>query len=656
MVRALFSLAFLVGCNGKGDDSGGGGTDDSNAPASEDADNDGFDVGEDCNDGDAAINPDAAEVCDGVDNDCADGIDVGATDATAYYADADADTYGAGAATLSCEPVAGQVESGDDCDDSDAAIHPGATEVCDELDTDEDCDTDADDADDSVDTSTATLTLYADTDADAYGDDGASVSACDPMSGYVAVAGDCDDASAAVHPGASEVCGDTVDDDCDGDAPGCAWLGTLDPADADAELGGTYEGVGIGVDSTPAGDMNGDGYDDLAVATYTSDGVAYLFLGPISGSPAPHATFHGSKHGDSVGHDVQGIGDQNGDGFDDLLLSAAPFPDYNYQGRAYVMLGPVTGDYVPEDDANATFQGDMFSEMMGWAPSAGDVNGDSVVDLMIGGPNTNDYTGGSYIYFGPVSEGSYGFANADLSFSGNAKLDFTGGSNSANGDVDGDGRADMLIGAEMASFSGEQDGMAWFFYGPMSGAHSVGEADAAVYGADDGAHLGWMGSIGGDLDGDGLDDIAVSAPHPNDAGIGWLYVFTGKSASGRLVVSAANATIEGDKAADGFARYFDTAGDLDSDGYDDLAVGSPIPNTLAGKAWGYYGPLSGTMSASADASFTVEGSAAFGALGDSTVFVGDVTGDSLDNLAIGAHGASTSTVSYGGAVYLYAGK
>ena len=654
MVRVVL-LAFLLGCNDK-DDSSPGATDDS-TPSGEDADNDGFDVTEDCNDGDATIHPGAEEICDGVDNDCVDGIDVGATDATDYFVDGDADGYGAGSATASCDKVAGQVANGDDCDDTNDAIHPGAVEICDELDVDEDCDSLADDEDDSVDTSTATLTLYADTDADTYGDDDATVAACDPMTGFVDVAGDCDDTSKAVHPGATEVCGDKIDDDCDGLATGCGWSGTLAPADADVVVPAPYEGVGLGSDSTRAGDTNGDGHADLAVASYTSDGAAFLFLGPVSGKPAPAASFYGSKNGDSAGHDVQGIGDQDGDGFDDLLISAAPFPDYNWQGRAYVMLGPVSGDYVPEFDAAATFQGDSYGEMMGWAPSAGDVNGDGLVDLMIGGPNTFEYTGGSYVYFGPVTTGFYQFGDADLTFSGNYKLDFTGGSNSANGDVNGDGIDDMLIGAEMATWtSTEQDGMAWFFYGPMSGTHSVTEADAVVAGADAGAHLGWMGSIGGDLDADGLDDIAVCAPHPNDAGIGWLYVFRGASAPGRLDVSKADAIIEGDKAADGFGDSFDTAGDLDSDGYDDLAVASPIPNILSGKAWGYYGPLSGTLSASADASFVVEGSEAFGSFGDSAVFVGDVTGDGLEDLAIGGHQLSTSSFAYSGAVYLFAGR
>src|SRR4029079_12430103 len=118
----------LVGCSDKGDDSnGGGGGDDSTPSGNEDADNDGFDVTEDCNDADAAINPSATEICDGVDNDCKDGVDVGATDATDYFVDGDVDGFGAGPATASCVPITGPVDNADDCDDANALINPAAT-------------------------------------------------------------------------------------------------------------------------------------------------------------------------------------------------------------------------------------------------------------------------------------------------------------------------------------------------------------------------------------------------------------------------------------------------------------------------------------------------------------------------------------------------
>ena len=70
---------------------------------------------------------------------------------------------------------------------------------------------------------------------------------------------DCDDGDGAAHPGADEVCGDAVDEDCDGEAPSCRYTGEIDPEDADAHLEGEAETF-LGYDTTPAGDVNGDGF------------------------------------------------------------------------------------------------------------------------------------------------------------------------------------------------------------------------------------------------------------------------------------------------------------------------------------------------------------------------------------------------------------
>ncbi|MFT5684682.1 MAG: hypothetical protein ACI8RZ_005626 [Myxococcota bacterium] len=164
----------------------------------------------DCNDGDAAISPDAEEVCDGVDNDC-DGItdEDDASDAVTWYEDDDGDGYGdATDATLACNQPSGHVASDTDCDDSDSAINPGATEVCDGDDNDCDGTTDEDDADDA-------LTWYEDDDGDGYGDANDATLACDQPSGHVSDDTDCDDADSNNHPGADEYC-DGDDNDCDG--------------------------------------------------------------------------------------------------------------------------------------------------------------------------------------------------------------------------------------------------------------------------------------------------------------------------------------------------------------------------------------------------------------------------------------------------------
>ncbi|MFH1469263.1 MAG: putative metal-binding motif-containing protein, partial [Pseudomonadota bacterium] len=162
----------------------------------------------DCDDGDAAIHPGATEHCDGVDTDCSGVIDDSyAVDATTWYADGDGDGYGGASTTAACTQPSGSKDNTPECDDTDAAIRPGATESRDGV--DDDCSGVIDD-DYAVDSAT----VYADADGDGYG--GVSTAAaCTQPSGYLATSTDCDDTDAAIHPGATERC-DGVDDDCDG--------------------------------------------------------------------------------------------------------------------------------------------------------------------------------------------------------------------------------------------------------------------------------------------------------------------------------------------------------------------------------------------------------------------------------------------------------
>jgi len=192
-----------------------------------DADGDGYissaDGGDDCDDANASIHPDAAEVCDGVDQNCDGTTDEGVK--TTFYLDSDRDSYGDAATTTEdCSVPSGYVSNSSDCDDTAASIHPGAAETCN--DTDDNCDgvTDED--------ATDVREWHQDSDGDLYGNPTITAEGCDAPVGFVADDTDCDDLSAGVNPGAIEVC-DGVDNDCadgidNGAADASTWYADTD--------------------------------------------------------------------------------------------------------------------------------------------------------------------------------------------------------------------------------------------------------------------------------------------------------------------------------------------------------------------------------------------------------------------------------------------
>ena len=304
----------------------------------EDADGDLYSTDQgDCDDANAAVSPDADELCgDSIDNDCNGAVDEDdASDAGAWFPDIDGDGFGdADAGTTACDQPAGLIADGLDCDDSDLAINPDADEVCDAVDNNCDGDVDEDgavdgttwyadadgdlygdsnsslvacaqpsgyvnnpvDCDDADANLTNGLLWYADGDGDGYGDpDSASTFACTGATGEVGNSTDCDDADAAISPGATELC-DGIDNNCDGaincDDFDCAGVdvdtdgdGVTDETcpDWSCITAGSdgYVGNATGSGLTQSYDFDGDG--DHTVDTNLGETDDFLVTTPLIG-------------------------------------------------------------------------------------------------------------------------------------------------------------------------------------------------------------------------------------------------------------------------------------------------------------------------------------------------------------------------------------
>jgi hypothetical protein len=348
-------------------------------------DGDSPDVINDCDDDAFAVNPGAAEVCDDIDNDCNEGIDEdSAEDALTWYDDGDSDSFGdASDSTEACEVPSGHVSNsrdcndassvtypgaaesdspadacmkdgdfdgygddsppggvtaGDDCNDGNGAIHPAATEVCDGANTDEDCDGDADDDDTFA---SGKVTRYHDFDEDTYGDGTDSDTFCDVPSDHVSNSTDCNDADAAVNPGATEVC-DGIDNDCD--------PATEESSSADADF--WYA------------DDDGDGFGELSEMVRACDQpVDYVDNsddcdddGIEAGATYPGAAFAESAFDCMLDFDGDGYGEidvdsgvVSGTDCDDVEASVNPAEDENTDG-AGVGRDDDCDEYIDENE------------------------------------------------------------------------------------------------------------------------------------------------------------------------------------------------------------------------------------------------------------------------------------------------------------------
>jgi len=663
----------------------------------------------DCDDSDGAVFPGADELCDGLDNDC-DG-EVDDPDVLPRYPlfdDVDGDGFGDPTTSrVSCDPTGGVDEPGD-CDDTDPDIHPRAPEICDApVGLDNDCDGAVDE-----DAWDATI-WYADADSDGYGYVVDDLRACEAPAGYVDNARDCLDdplSGGDVNPDGDEgLIGDGIDSDCDNltdegtdlyddDGDGYSEAeGDCDDADTalgpDAEedwdgedqdcdgvvdedltfdidvarsflLGDVGDDAGSAV--AFAGDVDGDGEEDLIIGGYTADlsgaasGGAFLVSGPIGGVMElidATARLSGEDYYDYAGQSVAGAGDVNDDGYDDLIIGA-PGNDHaaSEGGRAYVLYGPVSGSLDLGDAADAIITGGSSDREVGVnVAGAGDVDDDGVSDLLVG---LEDY--GAALFLGPLTGELDPDADADARFD-NLGYTHLGTAVAGAGDVDGDGFDDVFIGVERA-FS-EQGGV-FLFSGPLSGDIGASDASASWFGPDrQTSYVGNAVAIAGDVDGDGYDDLIIGAPNYDTGSYrtGGAFLVLGDSAGSfggtdQDLEAVAEAVIDG---VGEYAYVGDTVagvGDTNGDGLDDLMLSAPRRDLgsgdQAGVAYLLLSPVSGSVRVD-DAERIYEGLGTNDYLGQGIAGGRDLDGDGLDDVLVGMLGYSDSD--HHGAVFILPG-
>ncbi|MFT5585609.1 MAG: hypothetical protein ACI9VR_003201 [Cognaticolwellia sp.] len=640
----LFILSLLtLGCD--------------STPELADADGDGFAEDVDCDDNDSTVNPDAAEICDGIDNDCDESIDdaddsVDTTTGATFFADTDGDSFGDDTATIdACSQPDGYVAQGGDCEAADTSVYPGAAEICDGQYND------CDNANYAV--GTAPIPEL-DGDADGY-------VTCDYDSGTwagpiaVVGGGDCDDSDPTLSPGISEVC-DTIDNDCDGlidDADDSldTSTGSTFYADSDSDTFGDATSpvdacvppAGYVVDDLDCDDTNGainpdapeipqdgvddncDGYDGCS--DLDCDGYTDVYVASLSGGDS-HMTFVGSGTGITADTTLTGCvtydadhGDFNGDGYIDLVHATYSCTDNS------VFYGSADG----HSDVDAA----VLSVSYGLEVQVEDINGDGYDDAVFGA-----YSGTGVIYWG---------SPAGLTVS--TELPANDSWDLAIGDANGDGYKDVVF----CSYNGDS----YLYYGSSTG---FSELDYALIDSPASSYSCHME----DLDSDGYAELILAGYASDDAYLYWgtSTGYTNTSRTGLPATSSVSYGITtGDYNADGYRDlffsnwssdasllYYGTAAgysstdsesfatnqvfrsvsaDLNSDGYDDLVV--PSSNSTGGV---YLGSASG-LASTADYSLAASSTYAY------NVSTADLNGDGYWEILMPNYVASSMDLYWG---------
>ncbi len=470
----------------------------------------------------------------------------------------------------------------------------------------------------------------------------------------------------------------------------------IELSDLDGNNGFVINGIDpdddIGNSVSNLGDVNGDGIDDFIIGTDDPDsyaGESYVIFGSDTDFPTNFNLsdldgnngfiLNGIDVLDLSGQSVSGAGDINGDGIDDLIVGASQGDPNNNSnaGESYVIFGsddpfPAALNLSDLNGSNGfTIFGGNTGDNLGISVSdAGDVNGDGIDDLIVGAsqgdPNGDGEAGISYVIFGNSAgfgeslnvldlNGSNGFA-----INGIDEGDSSGNSVSSAGDFNGDGIDDLIIGSfQSFDFFDNTEG-AYIVFGSSSGFGP--SLDLSSINGNNGLFLNRSGisntvafevSDAGDVNGDGFDDVIIgvaSDPSTNYAGISYVVFGSDSVFSGGIDLSDLDGsngfTIAGPNPGDLLGSSVNTAGDINGDGFADIAIGAIGTDFFASLGAGSTAVIFGTdQGFSANISpldldgsngFVVNGASSGDLSGSSVSEIGDVNSDGVGDLIIGA--------------------
>ncbi|MBC7987214.1 MAG: FG-GAP repeat protein [Sphingomonadaceae bacterium] len=488
--------------------------------------------------------------------------------------------------------------------------------------------------------------------------------------------------------------GDVVETKPEPPSLAAGFPAAIDLADLDGSNGFRLDGIDdseSGSSVSDAGDVNGDGFDDIIIGAPKADpggdsqaGESYVVFGRAGGFAASFdlASLDGSNGfrldgidaTDFSGWSVSSAGDVNGDGFDDILVGAfGGDPD----GESYVVFGRAGGfasglGLVDLDGSNG-FRLDGIDNGDGSGRSvsaAGDVNGDGCDDIIIGAPGADGDAGESYVVFGKAGGFAASFDLASLDGSNGFRLagvledDNSGDSVASAGDVNGDGFDDIIIGAPLAPFAlaDAQVGECYVVFGKAGGfaasfelASLDGSNGFHIEGIDEEDLCGYSVSSAGDVNGDGFDDILIGAPGGDPVGAyraGESYIVFGKASGFAARIDMASLTgangfrIDGVSGDNYSGASVSAAGDFNADGFDDIIIGANgayESYIVFGKAGGF-APSFDLASLDGSNGILISGDS----YSDRSVSAaGDVNGDGFDDIIVGdRHAGGFAGASY----------